>query len=155
MSEWIHPPDWMMPHGHCVRWSWGVLGPEVAGNFGIALTYACICLALWWIAARWRNDIERVAGIDGVQVVWLTTVIFAMCGLTHVMQVVTVWVPLFRLSGLLSLATFALALYSLPTYFRAARRVRWTRDQLRLRPGNALEQIGQDLDKIARMAEEL
>jgi signal transduction histidine kinase/CheY-like chemotaxis protein len=94
-----------MPHGMCYQWQPGILALHVIADSLIALAYFSIPFTLLYFVRR-RKDL---------QFNWIY-VCFAMfiiaCGLTHLMEIWTVWEPVYWLSGGVKAVT---ALASVPT----------------------------------------
>ena len=76
----------LLPHGYCFQWSPGLLWTMVTADISIALSYFSIPAVIWTYAKR-RPD-AQIAGVAAMFVAF----IFA-CGLTHVMDVWTIWQP--------------------------------------------------------------
>ncbi len=87
-----------MPHGMCYLWQPATLWSNVLGDTITALSYFLIPgLLVYFI--RLRKNIE----LKGV---FLAFAIFIIaCGLTHVLGVINVWVPLYNITGVLKLIT--------------------------------------------------
>jgi signal transduction histidine kinase len=87
-----------MPHGHCYLWQTDVLWLHVISDSLIALSYYSIPWAMY-VFVRRRRDLPFP---------WLfglfATFIFG-CGTTHAFEVATVWTPVYRISGMMKLAT--------------------------------------------------
>jgi hypothetical protein len=81
--------NWM-PHGHCVNWNAYLLAGEVASNLVIALSYFAIPVALVIIARRYP-------GFKAGPVLWMFAAFIVSCGATHVMDIITIWVPCYWL----------------------------------------------------------
>src|SRR5438128_1509431 len=96
-----------MPHGHCFLWRPEILWVHVVSDVLIALAYAAIPFALFRLV-RLRRDIA----FDWMFL--LFGVFILACGATHVMSVITLWIPVYRLEGLIKGIT---AVASLPTAF--------------------------------------
>ena len=107
-----------LPHGFCFLWNPQLLWLHVLSDSLIALAYFLIPVALVGIARK-RRDIPYN---------WMFfcfgTFIVA-CGLTHVMEVVTLWHPIYWISGWMkaltavaSLATFGLLLGLTPAILK-------------------------------------
>src|SRR4051812_18941894 len=87
-----------MPHGHCYFWQPDVVWLHVLSDLLIALSYFSIPAMLFYFVRK-RRDLPFH---------WMFLLFGAFiiaCGSTHVMEVYTLWVPMYRLSGLLKLAT--------------------------------------------------
>jgi signal transduction histidine kinase len=91
-----------MPHGHCFLWTPGVLWTYVVSDTIIACAYYSIPLSLWYFLRK-RADIP-------VPFSWLASLfavfIFA-CGTTHLMGVIDIWNPLYRLDASIKALTGA------------------------------------------------
>ena len=87
-----------LPHGVCMRWQPDVLWLHVVSDALIALAYLCIPILLVSVVRK-RKDMPFH---------WMFlafgTFILA-CGATHVMSIVTLWVPLYRFDGLVKALT--------------------------------------------------
>jgi signal transduction histidine kinase len=103
-----------MPHGHCFLWTPGVLWPYVISDTLIAGAYYSIPLSLWYVLKK-RTDLPFS---------WLASLfavfIFA-CGTTHLMGVIDIWNPLYRLdaaikviTSVVSVLTAVLLYYKMP-----------------------------------------
>ncbi len=98
-----------MPHGHCYYWRPEILWLHVISDGTIALAYFSIPLTLIYFL-RQRPDLM----FREVFLMFAAFILF--CGITHVMQVVTIWEPVYRLSGVLKFMT---ALVSVATAIMA------------------------------------
>src|SRR5690606_23195802 len=87
-----------MPHGHCYFWKPEVLWTNVIGDATIVLAYFTIPFALYYFISK-RKDI-RYPGIF----ILFALFIFS-CGLTHLLDIISVWIPIYRFEGLLKLFT--------------------------------------------------
>ncbi len=87
-----------MPHGHCWFWKPEVFWTHAISDSIIAMAYFAIPLSLVYII-KIRKDVTYK---------WMV-VLFAVfilgCGATHVMGVVTIWNPVYRLDGLIKAIT--------------------------------------------------
>jgi signal transduction histidine kinase len=98
-----------LPHQFCYLAQPGLVWTNVVMDGLIAASYLAIFLALFWMAFKLR-------GVKDLQsYLWIFfafgTFIIA-CGLTHVMEVVTVWWPVYRLAAAMKVVT---AVASVPT----------------------------------------
>jgi PAS domain S-box-containing protein len=101
----IFSSDGFMPHGMCYLWQPGVLGLHVASDLLITLSYFSIPFTLLYFVQR-RRDLA----FDWMFVCF--AVFIVACGLTHLMEIVVVWHPLYWVSGGIKALT---ALASVPT----------------------------------------
>ncbi len=90
-----------LSHGHCYMWNPALVGIHVTSDLLIGLSYIAISVTLWMLVRRAQRDIPFH---------WLFlafgTFIIA-CGGTHLMEVWTVWTPLYWLSGAVKMVTAA------------------------------------------------
>lgn len=87
-----------MPHGHCYFWEPGIMWSHAISDSIIALAYFVIPFSLIKIVRK-RNDFTYI---------WML-VLFAIfiigCGLTHVMDVINIWEPFYRIDSFLRVVT--------------------------------------------------
>ena len=99
------------PHGYCMRWQPGLIGLHVVSDALIALAYFCIPLALFYFVRR-RKDVP-------FHWMFISFAAFILsCGATHVMGIVTLWHPLYRLDGLIKALTAAASIITAVYLFR-------------------------------------
>jgi C4-dicarboxylate-specific signal transduction histidine kinase len=94
-----------MPHGTCYLWQPGIVWLHVISDSLIALSYYLIPLVLLYFVRK-RRDLPFN---------WMFVmfgVFILACGTTHIMEVWTLWHPMYRLSGVIKAFT---ALVSLAT----------------------------------------
>ena len=104
----------LIPHGYCLSWSPVLLWLHVTSDLLITLAYYSIPLMLVYFI-RQRKDLPYP---------WLVALFagfIVACGTTHLLSVITIWIPLYWLDGLLkaftaiiSVATAALMLWVIP-----------------------------------------
>jgi signal transduction histidine kinase len=88
-----------MPHGMCYLWNSGVVWLHVISDLLIGLSYVAISATLAYLVHRARRDIPFTW-------VFLAFGLFIIaCGSTHFMEIVTLWTPLYWLSGEVKLVT--------------------------------------------------
>src|ERR1700761_7569265 len=111
--ELLFSSDGFMPHGMCYLWRPGILGLHVASDLLITLAYFSIPFTLFYFVHRRRElEFNWIFVCFGVFIV--------ACGLSHLMEIVVVWHPLYWLSGGVKAVT---ALASVPTAILLARLV--------------------------------
>jgi PAS domain S-box-containing protein len=111
--ELLFSSDGFMPHGMCYLWRPGVLGLHVASDLLITLAYFSIPFTLFYFVHRRRElEFNWIFVCFGVFIV--------ACGLSHLMDIVVVWHPLYWLSGGIKAIT---ALASVPTAILLAKLV--------------------------------
>ena len=104
----------LIPHGYCLSWSPVLLWLHVISDLLITLAYYSIPLMLVYFI-RQRKDLPYP---------WLVAMFagfIVACGTTHLLSVITIWIPLYWLDGLLkaftaiiSIATAVLMLWIIP-----------------------------------------
>lgn len=92
-----------MPHGMCFQWRPDILWMHVLADLVVALAYFSIPLALTIVL--WRR---RHVPFKGLIVLFALFILF--CGTTHVIGIVVLWEPVYRLQGLVKLATAAISI---------------------------------------------
>ncbi len=94
-----------MPHGMCYLWQPGVLTLHVASDALIAAAYFSIPFTLTRFLRK-RRDLE----FDWVIACFALFIV--ACGMTHLMEIITIWYPVYWTSGAIKAVTAAA---SLPT----------------------------------------
>jgi signal transduction histidine kinase/CheY-like chemotaxis protein len=110
--DWLFSSNNFLPHGHCFLWQPGTLWLNVASDGLIAASYFAIPAALYYFVRRRKNEIPYV---------WVPLMFAAfimLCGTTHVMEIVTVWSPLYRAAGALKLLTGLVSFATVVTLVR-------------------------------------
>jgi signal transduction histidine kinase len=100
-----------VPHGYCMRWSSDVIWLHVSSDGLITLAYYIIPIALIYFVRK-RKDLAFH---------WMFVLfgIFILaCGTTHLMGIITLWKPVYRIDGLVKAIT---AFASIPTAFLLVR----------------------------------
>lgn len=87
-----------MPHGMCLLWQPWLVVLWAGSDLLIFLSYTAIPLALLSVL-REREDIP----FSGLVVLFASFIL--LCGLTHLMGIVTLWYPIYPWVGVLKLAT--------------------------------------------------
>ena len=92
-----------MPHGHCYLWRPEIVWLHVVSDCLITLAYYSIPIALVCFLRK-RKDIPFN------WMIWMFGGFIFACGTTHLMNVWTLWIPTYRLDGVLKLGTAALSM---------------------------------------------
>ena len=96
-------PSGLTPHGFCLLWQPGLIWLHTVSDAAIAVAYFTIPVALAALVRR-RDDLDFG---------WIYLVFAAFilsCGMTHVMSIVTLWIPVYGPEGLLKALTALLSL---------------------------------------------
>ena len=94
-----------MPHGHCYLWDPGLMRLHLISDFLIAAAYFIIPFTLVNFVRK-RRDLPFN---------WMFVcfgIFIIACGMTHVMEIITLWKPYYWISGIVKAIT---ALASVPT----------------------------------------
>lgn len=92
-----------MPHGMCFQWQPEILWMHVISDLVVAIAYFSIPLVLVFVLYRRRQFPFK----------WLVVLFAAfilLCGTTHVTGIIVLWDPMYRLQGLIKLATAAVSI---------------------------------------------
>ncbi|HET8695151.1 MAG TPA: hypothetical protein VFM33_10825, partial [Aquabacterium sp.] len=92
-----------LPHGYCFTWSPTLVWPMVVSDALIALSYFSIPLAI--LTFMRKRPMPRYRGVAALFVAFIF-----VCGVTHVMDVWTIWRPDYGWQLLVKMATAVLSL---------------------------------------------
>ncbi len=96
-----------IPHGHCYLWKPELVWLHITSDVLTTLAYYSVAVAIVYFTTE-RKDLPA-------QTVMLLVgffLIFALCGTTHLMEVVTLWHPIYWVSGLIKAVTGAWSFYT-------------------------------------------
>jgi PAS domain S-box-containing protein len=93
------------PHGICLLWEPELIWLHVASDAAIAAAYFSIPFALTILVTR-RRDLQFG------WVYWAFAVFIMACGLTHVLSIYTLWVPIYGIEGLVKAATAVASIFT-------------------------------------------
>ena len=100
-----------MPHGYCISWDVPLLTLHVLSDILIAFAYFSIPIGIIYFI-RQKDDITFKP------VYYLFAGFITACGITHLMGIVTLWLPFYYLEGVLkamtALVSVATAIYLIP-----------------------------------------
>ena len=97
---YLFDPEKYMPHGMCLLWQPGLMGLHIVSDALIALAYYSIPVAILYFA--WKRKDFPFHGV-----ILLFSLFILACGTTHLMAIVTLWEPLYKLDGLVKAVTAA------------------------------------------------
>ena len=86
------------PHGICLLWQPELIWLHVASDAMIAVAYFSIPFALSIFVSK-RPDVEFG------WVFWAFAIFITACGITHLMSIYTLWVPVYGIEGLIKAVT--------------------------------------------------
>ena len=96
-----------IPHGHCYLWKPGLVWLHITSDVVTTLAYYLVAVAIVYFTNE-RKDLPA----HTVTLLVGFFFIFALCGTTHLMEVVTLWHPFYWLSGLIKAVTGAWSFYT-------------------------------------------
>lgn len=96
-----------IPHGHCYLWKPGLVWLHLTSDVLTTLAYYSVAFAIVYFTNE-RKDLPDHTVILLVGFFF----IFALCGTTHLMEVVTLWHPIYWVSGLIKAVTGAWSFYT-------------------------------------------
>jgi signal transduction histidine kinase len=98
LGEWLFDSSGLTPHGFCLLWSPGLIWPHAIADIVTALAYFAIP-AILVIVARQRQDLVFRP------VLWLFAAFILLCGTTHWLDLITLWLPVYGFQGAVKAAT--------------------------------------------------
>lgn len=90
-----------MPHGHCYLWEPQLVWLHVVSDLAVALAYFSIPVTLACLLHK------RGQQMPYRWVFVMFAIFIFLCGLTHLVQIVTLWHPYYYLQGVLKAVTAA------------------------------------------------
>jgi two-component sensor histidine kinase len=101
--NWLLNPSGLTAHGFCLSWSPGLVVLHAGSDAVIGLSYFSIPVALAWFLHQ-RRDLRYI------WVIYAFVAFILACGTTHLMSILTLWVPAYGIEGLVKLATALLSM---------------------------------------------
>jgi PAS domain S-box-containing protein len=95
----------LSPHGICLLWEPELIWLHVTSDALIAMAYFSIPFALMIFVSK-RRDLQFG------WLFWSFGAFIMACGLTHVLAIVTLWVPIYGIEGLMKAATAAVSIFT-------------------------------------------
>jgi len=96
-----------IPHGHCYLWKPGLVWLHLTSDALTTLAYYSVAVAIVYFTNE-RKDLPA----DTVTLLVGFFFIFALCGTTHLMEIVTLWHPIYWVSGLIKAVTGLWSFYT-------------------------------------------
>ena len=88
----------LSPHGICLLWEPELIWLHVASDSVIAAAYFSIPVALSLFVSKRRD-------VDFGWIFWAFAIFIMACGFTHVLSIVTLWVPVYGIEGIIKALT--------------------------------------------------
>ncbi|WP_225148289.1 PAS domain-containing sensor histidine kinase [Bradyrhizobium sp. NBAIM16] len=95
----------LSPHGICLLWEPQLIWLHVVSDASIAAAYFSIPFALAILVTK-RRDLKFG------WVYWAFAIFIMACGLTHVLSIYTLWVPIYGIEGMLKAATAVASVFT-------------------------------------------
>jgi signal transduction histidine kinase/CheY-like chemotaxis protein len=102
---WLFDPSGLTPHGFCLLWEPGLIWTYALSDALIGLAYFSIPVALVIVARRRSDLVFR-------PLLWLFAAFILLCGTTHWIDLLTLWVPAYGLGGIVKAATAGVSLFT-------------------------------------------
>lgn len=96
--------DRFMPHGYCLVWEPGLVWMHVISDLTIMIAYYSIPLTILYLIRK------RRAQIPHLWVFSMFAFFIFLCGTTHLMDIITLWYPLYYLQGVIKMMTGAISI---------------------------------------------
>ncbi len=93
------------PHGYCLLWKTDLVVLHAVSNALIAAAYFVMPFVIM-LFLRKRPDIKHRL------LFWIFALFILACGITHVLNVITIWIPAYYLSGVMLAITAVISLVS-------------------------------------------
>jgi signal transduction histidine kinase len=103
LRDWLFDPAGLTPHGFCLLWDPGLIWAYAVSDIGIGVAYFTIPLALAIFARRRRDVAFR-------PIFWLFAAFIFLCGTTHFLDVLTLWVPAYGIEAAVKATTAAVSI---------------------------------------------
>jgi hypothetical protein len=104
MTDWFNV-DGLIPHGFCLSWDPALMEAVVLGNAIISLSYLALTAILVVVAMAPRPAVPR-------WVYWSFAGFIFCCGLSHVLDDVTLWFPIYRLQAAVLCVTALVSVFA-------------------------------------------
>jgi signal transduction histidine kinase len=103
--EYLFGAASFVPHGYCLLWRPDLVAIHAISDALIAFSYFVIPFGIWYFARR-RADLQFKP------VFFLFAAFILFCGITHLVALTTLWLPIYGAQGLMKAATAAVSLAS-------------------------------------------
>lgn len=97
--------DSYIPHGHCYLWQPSLLWLHIISDGSIAIAYVSIPIILFYFIRQRKN-----MPFQGIIILFGAFIL--SCGTTHIFSIVTLWIPVYWLSGIVKSFTAMISLYT-------------------------------------------
>ena len=109
--QWLSNPSGLTPHGFCLLWEPGLIWLYAISDIAIGIAYLAIPFILLVFVRRRPDLILR-------PVAWLFGAFIILCGITHWLDVLTIWVSAYGVEAVFKAATGIVSLITAYTLWR-------------------------------------
>jgi PAS domain S-box-containing protein len=143
---WLFDPSGLTPHGFCLLWEPGLIWTYASADFVIGVAYFMIPFVLVAFVRQRRDLAFR-------PLFWLFATFILLCGVTHWLDLVTLWVPAYGVEGLAKVATAIASVATAFTLWRLLPQALALPSPAQLREANeALRKSEDFLARVGRVA---
>ena len=101
LHEMIHGAAYMA-HGYCLLWKPWLVALHAGSDLLIFAAYFAIPVAIWTFVSKRPNiEMKGLARLFAAFILW--------CGLTHIVNLVTLWWPIYEFQALVKVVTAAIS----------------------------------------------
>jgi hypothetical protein len=86
-----------MAHGYCLLWKPWLVGIHAGSDALIFIAYTAIPIAIFLFIRKRQIEFSALA--------WLFIAFIFLCGVTHIVNLVTLWFPIYETQGWIKLVT--------------------------------------------------
>lgn len=97
---YLMDPGGFLPHGYCLQWRPDLLWLHVLSSLTIGMAYFVIPVVIF-IFVRKRSDLRLEHKLIGT----LFCAFIMLCGTTHFIEILTLWIPAYGLQGIIKALT--------------------------------------------------
>jgi PAS domain S-box-containing protein len=102
LHDLIHGASYMA-HGYCLLWKPWLVALHAGSDFLIFASYSAIPVAIWiFVSKRPNIELKGLARLFAAFILW--------CGLTHIVNLVTLWWPVYEFQALVKVVTAGISL---------------------------------------------
>lgn len=98
LGDWLFDDSALTAHGFCLLWEPGLIWTYTLADAGIALAYFSIPAVLIIIARKRADLVFR-------PMLWLFAAFILLCGTTHWLDIITLWLPWYGIEAVVKAAT--------------------------------------------------
>jgi PAS domain S-box-containing protein len=93
ITDWLFDPSGLTPHGFCLLWSPSLIWLHAVSDVAIGLSYFSIPITLAAVIRHRPDLVFRPLLV-------LSAAFILLCGIGHLLEVVTLWIPAYGIQGI-------------------------------------------------------